>query len=62
MTLLFQATFDYVTTEEGVLRMAENAQLADPVWNGSVSIADPSALPGDDGLVCTTGPINVYRL
>jgi hypothetical protein len=54
--------FVYVTTEEGVLRMAQNAQLEDPDWSGSLSTADPSALPGDDGLVCTTGPINVYRL
>ena len=54
--------FVYVTTEEGVLRMAQNAQLEDPDWNGSVSIADPWALSGDDGLVCTTGPINAYRL
>jgi len=54
--------FDYVTTEEGVLRMAQNAQLEDSDWNGSVNIADPSALPGDESLVCTTGPINVYRL
>lgn len=54
--------FDYVTTEEGALRMAQNAQLKDLAWNGSVSIADPSALPGDYALLCMTGPINVYRL
>jgi len=54
--------FDYVTTEEGVRRMALNAQFEDPNFNGSVSIADSSATERAGGLVCTTGPINVYRL
>lgn len=53
---------DYVTTEEGVLRMAQNAQIDDPLWNGTVTLMDPSASARTDILVCSTGPINLYRL
>jgi len=52
---------DYVTTEEGVIRMAQNAQLADPSWTGTLTLADPDTSYPTDRLLCSTGPIALYR-
>ena len=53
--------FDYVTTEEGVIRMAQNAQLVEPSWKGLLTLANPAFEMKDGQLLCKAGAISLYR-
>lgn len=58
---VLEGHFDYVSTEEGVLRIQQNAQLTNRNWNGSVSLSTPNESLDSSRIVCSSGTISLYR-